>query len=326
MLVPAATLHPVPLVQAVAQLATAIALGQAQATALAVVALERPALQYQQLCSVAAVQLTVLDGFSDPYAWASPLAGSSNSSSTSCDGGRAGWSTVPLTGILAAPNGLQLMEQHLLDSSSSSGSNGAGGQPLQVQQQPQQQRCIVFDSLSPLLHTFGAPAVAALLHRLAAAPSTSCLLAGLHADLHAPSEVAAVEQLAAGSLALQPVSELERTVCAAAHGAGRQPQGRLALRLKRRSGRVRAESRLYCIDAAGGVSFLELPPDMLSPAAVAEKAAAAAAGASGVVLGAMWWKACLFEWLGRAGQRFALGSERPCLIGAAGACMPACAT
>jgi hypothetical protein len=118
--------------------------------------------------------------------------------------------------------------------------------------------------------------VARLLHSLQAAPATSSLLCGLHTDLHPATELAAVEQLAAGILQLTPASELERSVCRATHGSASDPQGRLTLRLKRRAGRVRAQAQLYCIGSDGGVALLEPPADLLNPQAAADKAVAAA--------------------------------------------------
>lgn len=252
--------------QAVAELAAAIAGGRAQAAGLTLVALERPAAQYQQLCSLTSVSLTVLDAFSDPNAWGSLLqdGGGSDDGSSSSTSSRSG-SVIPLPGILAAPDGMQQLRRHLASAQ---------------QAAPGLRQCIVFDCLSPLLDRFGAGAVAHLLHSLQAAPRVSSLLCGVHGDLHTPQQLAALEQLAAGTLQLQPASELEQSLCAAAHGAG-EPQGRLAVRLKRRAGRVRAEAQLYCLDGGGGLQFFAPPADALNPQAAAERAAAAGAGGGG---------------------------------------------
>ena len=263
--------------QAVAELAAAIAGGRAHATALVVVALERPLAAHfvQATACLPSSHLCMLDCASDPYGWGSLL---SNGDILS-----AALLQRPLLGILGG--GLQQLHQRL--ASCIAGSAGTC--------------CIVFDSLGPLLERFGGIAVAQLLHALQAQlpppshasggcgpPSVSSLLAGLHSDLHPPSDLAALEQLAAGSMQLRPATPLERSVSAAAHG--REPQGGLRLRLRRRTGRVRAVSQLYCIgDGSGGgggggaaaVTFLEPPADaMLTPQAVAaadELAAAAVA-------------------------------------------------
>lgn len=248
--------------QAIADLAAAIAGGRAQASALLLLALERPAGHYTQLCCLTSVSLTVLDGFSDPHGWGSLLAG--QTAATSSGSGCGSSHVVPLPGILATADGPQQLRQHL---------SAAAGL----------QQCIVIDSLSPLLDAWGAAAVAHLLHSLQAAPATSCLLCGVHGDLHPPSTLAALEQLASGSLQLLEASELECSMCAAAHGAA--PQGRLAVRLKRATGRVRAESQLFAVDGSGAVAFLEPPADLLNPAAVAGKAAGAATGGEGALGG-----------------------------------------
>lgn len=277
---------PCPLLQAVHELAAAIIGGRAAAAALTIVALQQPAWRYQQLCSMlppaGQLDLTIIDCFSDPYGWGGLAPGSVGSRSSSCTG------ITPLPGVLAAPDGLQQLQQQLLGDS---GSGSGNGQPLQLQLQ--RQTLVVFDSLSPLLDAFPATAVAQLLSRLAVHPGTAGLLCGLHADLHPPAMPAVVEQLAAGSLSLLPVSDLERSVCAAS--TGQAPQGRAEARLRRRTGRVRAESQLYCIDDVGAATFLEPPPDVRNPAAAAEKAAAAAAAAGGMLgacLGRFMRQAC----------------------------------
>lgn len=266
-----------PLLQAVRELAIAIAGSRAAAAALTVVALQHPAWQYQQLCSMLPVaghlELTVIDCFTDPYSWGGLAPGSTASGTGSAPG------VVPLPGMLAAADGLQQLQRQLLNESGR-GSGGRDSQPLQSQQR--RQTLVVFDSISPLLDAFPATPVAQLLSHLAAHPCIAGLLCGLHADLHPPAVPAVVEQLATGSLSLQLASDLERTVCAAS--SGRAPQGRAEVRLRRRTGRVRAESQLYCVDAGGAVAFVEPPPDVRNPAAAAEKAAAAAAAAAGGLL------------------------------------------
>lgn len=270
--------------QAITDLAAAIAGGRAQASGLLLLALERPAAHYMQLCSLTSVSLTVLDGFSDPHGWGSLLGGQAARGGS---GGSNNGHVVLLPGILAAADGPQQLQQQLSAAAAAAGL----------------QQCIVIDSLSPLLDAWGPAAVAQLLHSVQAAPATSCLLCGVHADLHPPATIAALEQLAAGSLQLTEASELECSMCAAAHGA--TPQGRLAVRLKRAAGRVRAESQLYAIDASGAVTFLEPPADLLNAAAAVGKAAGAAAGGEGargvlwcgllLLCGADWqsWTACL---------------------------------
>lgn len=249
--------------QAVAELAAAIGSGRAQAAALTIIALERPAAHYWQLCSLSSlVHLTVLDCFSDAYAWGSILGSDGGSSSGASQSG-----SVPLPGILASPDGLQQLQQCLC--------SGAATATAGLQQ------CLVIDCVSPLIDRFGAASVARLLHSLQAAPATSSLLCGLHTDLHPAADLAAVEQLAAGTLQLAPASELERSVCRATHGSASDPQGWLTLRLKRRAGRVRAQAHLYCIGADGGVALLEPPADLLNPQAAAEKAVVAASAGEG---------------------------------------------
>lgn len=247
--------------RAITDLAAAIAGGRAQASGLLLLALERPAAHYMQLCSLTSVSLTVLDGFSDPHGWGSLLGGQAARGGS---GGSNNGHVVLLPGILAAADGPQQLQQQLSAAAAAAGL----------------QQCIVIDSLSPLLDAWGPAAVAQLLHSVQAAPATSCLLCGVHADLHPPATIAALEQLAAGSLQLTEASELECSMCAAAHGA--TPQGRLAVRLKRAAGRVRAESQLYAIDASGAVTFLEPPADLLNAAAAVGKAAGAAAGGDAV--------------------------------------------
>lgn len=245
--------------QAVSELAAAIAGGRAHASALCVLALERPATQYAQLCSLASVSLTVVDGFSDAHGWGSLVGGRQGAPGPAASSST-GVAIVPLPGLLASPGSLQLLQQRLLTTLSSGGGR----------------HCLVVDSLSPLLDAAGPAAVARLLHALQAAPSVSCLLCGVHADLHPPAALAALEQLAAGTLQLQGASDLERSLCRATGGPAGEPQGRLAVRLKRASGRVRAEAQLYCLDAAGGAVFLKPPADALNPqAAAAEKAGSA---------------------------------------------------
>ncbi len=246
--------------QAIADLAAAIAGGRAQASGLLLLALERPAAHYAQLCSLTSVSLTVLDGFSDPHGWGGLLGGQPKAASGASGSSGGNGRLVPLPGILAAADGPQQLQQQLSTAAAAAGL----------------QQCIIIDSLSPLLDAWGAAAVAQLLHSLLAAHATSCLLCGVHADLHPPADLAALQQLAAGSLQLVEASELECSMCAAAHGA--TPQGRLAVRLKRAAGRVRAESQLYAVDARGAVAFLEPPADLLNAAAAAGKAAGAAAG------------------------------------------------
>ncbi|KAI3428675.1 hypothetical protein D9Q98_007498 [Chlorella vulgaris] len=245
--------------QALADMTLAIAGRRAQAIALTLVALERPAAQYHQLCSPSLGTFTVLDCFSDPYGWGGLLA-------VVPAGGSSSNSTISVPSILAAPNGLDRLLQ-LLSSTSTIQSAGAGAR-----------HCIVFDSLTPLVDRFGGAAVVQLLHRLQRLDSTSSLLCGLHTDLHAPQLLAALEQLAAGTLQLSAASELEQTLCAAMHGS--TPQGRLSARLKRRSGRVRVQTQLYCLDAADSVRISELPTDALNPQAALEKGTVGTAGGS----------------------------------------------
>ena len=249
-------------------MAAAIAGGRAQASGLLLLALERPAAHYMQLCSLMSMSLTVLDGFSDPHGWGSLLGGQAARGGDGGGGSNNGH-VVPLPGILAAADGPQQLQQQLSAAAAAAGL----------------QQCIVIDSLSPLLDAWGPAAVAQLLHSLQAAPATSCLLCGVHADLHPPATIAALEQLAAGSLQVGEASELECSMCTAAHGA--TPQGRLAVQLKRAAGRVRAESQLYAIDASSAVTFLEPPADLLNAAAAAGKAAGAAAGGEGA-RGVLW--------------------------------------
>lgn len=246
--------------QAVAQLAAAIAGGRAQAAGMLVLALEHPPTHYTHICSPTSVSLTVLDGFTDPHGWGS-LLGSVSPTSSGSSGGSDAHSVIPLPGLLAASDGLQQLRQRL---------HG------ELEAAAGLRQCLIIDSLTPLLDAWGPTAVAGLLQSLQAAPAASCLLTLVHTDLHRAPALAAIQQLAAGSLALQPSGELERSVCRAVHGT--DPQGRLALRLKRAAGRVRAEAQMYCVGASGAVAFLEPPADLLNPQAAGEKAAAAAAG------------------------------------------------
>ena len=256
--------------QALSELAAAVASGRAQAAALLVVALERPAAAYpQQVTTLPTPSLAVLDGFTDAHGWGSLLGPcGSGSSGTDSSGSAAPASTVVrLPGLLAAAGGMQQLQTAV------AAALAGLAQPVAV----------IFDSLSPLVDAAGAPAVAQLLHSLAAHPAASCLLAGLHADLHAAHEVGALEALAAGTLAATPAGDLERRVCAAAAG-GAAPQGRLTARLRRRSGRVRCEVRLYRVTASGAVTFMEPPAEPAAgapaAAAAADTAAAAAAAAA----------------------------------------------
>lgn len=241
------------ILQAVADLAEAIAAGRAQAAELVIVAMQQPAAVYQQMCSLSSPHLTILDGFSDPYAWGSLRHAGASS-------GIVG--VVRLPGLLDAQGSLDRLQQELV-----SLQRGLG----------RPSHCIVVDSLSPLLDRFGLAATVGLLQRLQAAPGTSCLLCALHQDVHPPQQLAAVEQLAAGTLRLAPCSELERTLVAAGQGPGSDPQGRLTSRLKRRTGRVRADTQLYCVDGSGGVSFFEPPAASAAGAQAAQPAGEGAA-------------------------------------------------
>jgi hypothetical protein len=211
------------------------------------------------------VELTVVDGYSDPYGWSSLLPASAGASNCAANSGGQLGRIVQLSGILTAPDGMQQLAQHLMQ-----GQLAAGGT----------QACLVVDCLSPLLDSFGAAAVAHFLHTLQSSPPVSCLLCAVHADLHSAQGIAALEQLAAGTLQLQPATELERSLCAAAHGAEHSPQGRLLLRIRRRTGRVRTETQLYSLDGTGGVDFFDPPPDALAMEAAAERTAATAGALS----------------------------------------------
>jgi hypothetical protein len=200
-----------------------------------IAALQQPAAEYQQLCSLTGLHLTILDGSRDPYGW-----GSLQDVKASPGGAR----VVPLPSLLAAQGGLGQLQQQLISLQSGLGSP---------------HHCIFIDSLSPLLDHFGLAATVRLLQRLQAALGTSCLLCGLHSDVHPPQHLAAVEQLAAGTLQLAPCSELEQSLVAAEQGPGSEPQGRLTARLKRRTGRVRADAQLYCVGSDGGVRFFDPP-------------------------------------------------------------------
>lgn len=140
--------------------------------------------------------------------------------------------------------------------------------------------CLIIDSLSKLLDCDGAHALCHWLHSLQRLPGASCVLGGLHTDLHPAQALSPLRYLAAGMAALQPLSGLE---CALGKGpGGAAPHGRLSVRLKRRAGRVRTEEQLFRVEKGGRVAYWDVPAALSTPEALAGSAvAAAAAGEAG---------------------------------------------
>lgn len=275
--------------QAVAELAGSIAQGRAQARSLLLIALERPSADYLPLCaSLAPGQLSVLDCFSDPFGWLTwaathPKAVAAAADATAAAARSAAPQSVAgvtmLAGVLQQPGGLQQLLQAAAPSAVPAG------------QAPAPRRCIVVDSLSRLLDSFGPRAVAHWLHQLQCAASTSCVLCALHADLHPPQVLASLRLLAAGWAEVQPLLGSDRAVCSAPTGAGTGggaaagaaapvPHGRVSVRLKRQAGRVRVEEQLFRVDPRAGqgvVSYWAAPPALSTPQALAGSAAPAVA-------------------------------------------------
>lgn len=291
--------------QAVAELAGSIAQGRAQARSLLLIDLERPPADYLPLCaSLAPGQLSVLDCFSDPFGWLTRAATHPKAVAAAADAtaaAAAARSAAPqsvagvtmLAGVLQQPGGLQQLLQAAAPSAVPAG------------QAPAPRRCIVVDSLSRLLDSFGPRAVAHWLHQLQCAASTSCVLCALHADLHPPQVLASLRLLAAGWAEVQPLLGSDRAVCSAPTGAGTGggaaagaaapvPHGRVSVRLKRRAGRVRVEEQLFRVDPRAGqgvVSYWAAPPALSTPQALAGSAAPAVA--AGTAAGGVCRQGCV---------------------------------
>lgn len=140
---------------------------------------------------------------------------------------------------MADPQGLAQLQSKLLDSLDAP-------------------KIFVLDSMSPLIDAFGAPAVCAMLGalRLGAAG----VVAALHSDLHPRAEVDALCYGAScvAELGLAP----ERPPPAP------QTHGRLAIRVKRKSGMVKAENIEYRIENDGEITFhkpLEVSTGITAP-------------------------------------------------------------
>lgn len=266
--------------QAVAELAGCIAQGRAQAQSLTVLTLDRPPSEYQAFCrALPPSQLCILDCCTDPYGWAQQLQQERDAGGQTTSGAQpppaaaaASGGTRLLSGVLEQRDGLQQLAQAASESSL-------------------QRQCLVVDNLSRLLDCFGVGPVCQWLHALQRAPTTSCLLCALHADLH-PLQVGAavagmlnscavvlhivlvlrshicaglcsavqaqstLEYLASGWVQLQPLSKLERPLCGVpaelGGAAAGEAHGRVSVRLKRRAGRVRTEARLYRVFTLDG--------------------------------------------------------------------------
>lgn len=148
--------------------------------------------------------------------------------------------------LCADPQGLALLQARLLD--------GLDTPAL-----------VVLDSLSPLVDAFGAPAVCDTLGELRR--RATGVIACLHADLHPRSEVDALCYGAGCVAELGPAGERPPPALAA--------HGRLAVRVRPKSGAVKADNLEYIVERDGGVTLLKPPP--LEAAAPPEPSAAAAA-------------------------------------------------
>lgn len=138
--------------------------------------------------------------------------------------------------------------------------------------------CVAVQWISSLLLRHDYMQVLAVLERLRRLPAISSVLLGLHKDLHAEQEVAALRRLAACEVALSPLTGLQRDA-ALALTRQLQPHGALSVSHKRRTGRVHVEQSVYTLLRGGGIAFGPMP----SAADVSEQrvvAAAAAAAAS----------------------------------------------
>ncbi|GAB4818904.1 hypothetical protein N2152v2_005950 [Parachlorella kessleri] len=281
--------------QVLGELAMCMANGRAQAHALTLVALERPPTDYQQLLSLQGLahgQLRIVDCFSDPYGWLRPTGAQPLLREAVEDHVPA----ISLAGVLQQPCGLQALQQDIMHGAIALAATAAqAGQPGTVQ--PRQ--CVVVDSLSKLLDSFGTTAVGQWLHQLQSSARTSSLLCAVHADLHTPDALSTLQYLASGAVQLQPLSQLECRLgaapkqsassagVAAAPVEGTWPHGRVAVRLKRRAGRVRTEAQLYHVLpggslGAGAVAFWDVPATMASAQAALPEAVAAATTATSV--------------------------------------------
>lgn len=173
--------------------------------------------------------------------------------------------------------------------------------------------CVVVDSLSQLLDYFGEAPVWRWLHTAQRSAATSSMLCAVHADLHSSQALSALRHLASGSIQLEALSTLEQSlggapqppqdrplagiapgtaaggVCRggdAPHPSpplvapGTPPLGRVCVRLKRRAGRVRVQSQMYCLVSHGGeegvvrkaVAYWDPPAVTLTPQALLETA------------------------------------------------------
>ena len=231
--------------QALADLAAAVAQGVAHAAGLTVLALQQPPAAYQALgAALPPGSFLLLDGFSDPYSW---------------------WPTQhpgPASGLLTS-QGLARLQALLLASDS------AG-------------HCVVIDGTTPLLDAHGGRAVAACLQAVradagsGAANGPASLLCFLDAEAHPPPDVAVLESIAAGVVSLEGCSTSSLAAAAGgAAGAALPVQGRLAMRLKRRKGRVRTQSDIYTVSADG--REIQLTPESLGGGAGGPTAAAGSA-------------------------------------------------
>lgn len=211
-------------------------------------------------CS-AVQNLLIVDGFTDPYDWAA----------------QAGIVIKPSPGVIRLPskaNGhrtRQSIEEKVVGLNSED-ENGA--------------RAIVIDSVNALIRTLGIQETYRFIRTILSHPQTSCVLG--YMKLIEPETVAtSIESLCSGVVELSPAKPLEREVVAASHRQHKAPQGRLRVRLKRRMGRWRADTKLYIVDRDGRVEFCDVPQGVptpqvlvtqLSPATKPEEIAVALSG------------------------------------------------
>jgi hypothetical protein len=247
--------------QAVHDLCACIAEGRAAAGGVALAALARAPQAYAPACSSLPLScVTLLDCFSNPHGWARRDAASQGA--------------LPL---FAGDGGLGALEQRLLGAAAAAAGDGGAITGLLAP------RYLVLDGASQLVDAFGAASVAALLWRAQRAPGVAGVLCCAHADLHPPEAAAALQQGAASVLRVHPVAAWQRAVGGGGDGGGGwRPHGWIEVELRRRSGRVKSEARLFRVTSQG-VEFRDATPPAAAPApaagAPAPRVAAAAPAA-----------------------------------------------
>ncbi|GBF92699.1 hypothetical protein Rsub_05068 [Raphidocelis subcapitata] len=262
------------LLQCTAALAAAAGAGRSQGRGVHGVAVERPPAEL-----LAAGASSATDLFSDPCGWLSEPRGGCRCESdcgggggaTGGTGGGGGASPWPASDLrrIAADAGAAFQPQ-------SAAAAAAAAAAADADCAGCDSRCLVIDSLSALLLRHSAGQVLRLLDALQRCPAVSSVLALVHRDLHSPQLLCALQAAASASLDLSPLPPLQRQLAAAAGKPA--PHGRARLAVKRRSGRVHAESQYYALEQDGGVNAYAPPPEALAapdPRAIVESELAA---------------------------------------------------